>query len=119
MLRNQNGEHGLEDAAATTTGETAPFDVHEIVLRHRRDPSHLLAILHEVMAALGCVPPAVISELGALLGLPRAHVEGVVGFYAFFSSEPRGGFRVLFSDNVTDEMAGSVELRTRMLEAFR
>jgi len=119
MQRNSNGEHGLEDAAATTTGETAPFDVHEMVLRHQRDPSRLLAILHEVMAALGYVPPAIISELGTLLGLPRAHVEGVVGFYAFFSSEPRGCFRVLFSDNVTDEMAGSAELRARMLEAFR
>jgi [NiFe] hydrogenase diaphorase moiety large subunit len=45
-------------------------------------------------------------------------VEGVVGFYAFLSAEPRGQFRVLFSDNITDVMAGSVELRQRLLEAF-
>ncbi|HEU5074939.1 MAG TPA: NAD(P)H-dependent oxidoreductase subunit E [Polyangiaceae bacterium] len=119
MLRNPSGGQGPEGGAAAGGSEAARFDLHELVLRHRRDPSRLLAILHEVMAALGYVPPSAITELGNLLGLPRAQVEGVVGFYAFFHAEPRGRFRVLFSDNVTDEMAGSSELRARMLEAFR
>jgi [NiFe] hydrogenase diaphorase moiety large subunit len=42
----------------------------------------------------------------------------VVGFYSFFATEPRGRYRVLFSDNITDEMAGSDALRQRMLDAF-
>jgi len=71
------------------------------------------------MAVEGHVSPPVITELANRLGLARAHVEGVVGFYAFFDSKPQGRFRVLFSDNVTDEMAGSSALRQRMLEAFR
>lgn len=119
MLRHSNGEQGTEAGAAAGGFEAGSFDLHELVLRHRRDPSRLLAMLHEVMAAFGHVPPAIITELATLLGLSRGQVEGVVGFYAFFSAEPRGRFRVLFSDNVTDEMAGSSELRARMLEAFK
>ena len=90
-----------------------------ILTRHRYDPSRLVQMLREVMAADGFVSPAAITQLADALKVPRAHVEGVVGFYSFFASEPRGRFRVLFSDNVTDEMAGSAELRARMLDAFR
>jgi [NiFe] hydrogenase diaphorase moiety large subunit len=49
----------------------------------------------------------------------RGQVEGVVGFYAFFASEPRGRFTVLFSDGITDQLAGSVELREHMLSTFQ
>jgi [NiFe] hydrogenase diaphorase moiety large subunit len=105
---------GTGDVRAGVVG-----DLDALVARHGRDPSRLLPILHDVMADVGCVPPPIITEIARSLGIPRARVEGVVGFYSFLSSEPRGRFRVLFSDNITDEMAGSRELRARMLEAFR
>ena len=108
---------GHEVGIATGLG-AIPIDVTDLVARHHRDPSRLLPVLHDVMAALGRVSPPVITALAQALGIPRAHVEGVVGFYSFFSSEDRGRFRVLFSDNVTDEMAGSRALRARLLEAF-
>ena len=90
-----------------------------IVARHGGDPSRLVQILRDVMEIEGRVAPSVITALAELLGLPRGQVEGVVGFYAFFHSEDRGRYRVLFSDNITDEMAGSRALRQRMLDAFR
>lgn len=90
----------------------------EVLARHGNDPYRLVQILREVMAALGFIPPAVITDLARALGIPRGQVEGVVGFYSFFAAEPRGRFRILFSDNVTDVMAGSVELRQRLLTAF-
>jgi [NiFe] hydrogenase diaphorase moiety large subunit len=106
----------------TAAGSGGASAAHEgldaIVTRHESDPSRLLPILHDVMAAEGFVAPAAISELARRLGISRGQVEGVVGFYAFFASEPRGRFRVLFSDNVTDVMAGSLELAARLREAF-
>jgi [NiFe] hydrogenase diaphorase moiety large subunit len=71
------------------------------------------------MESRGHVPPPVITELAGALGISRGQVEGVVGFYAFFADQDRGRFRVFFSDNVTDEMAGGHELRQRLLDAFR
>jgi len=89
-----------------------------IVERHHGDPSRLLAILRDVMREEGTVSPETITVVARDLGVPRARVEGVAGFYSFFATEPRGRYRVLFSDNVTDVMAGSVDLRRRLLDAF-
>lgn len=90
-----------------------------VVARHHADPSRLVQILHDVMAVAGMVSPPVITELARVLGVSRGQVEGVVGFYSFFSEKDRGRFRVHFSDNITDQMAGSHELRRRLLDAFK
>jgi [NiFe] hydrogenase diaphorase moiety large subunit len=82
------------------------------------DPTRLVQLLREVMRAEGYVSPKRITALAETLGVPRAHVEGVAGFYSFFATEPRGRYRVLFSDNITDELAGSAALRQRLLDAF-
>jgi [NiFe] hydrogenase diaphorase moiety large subunit len=52
----------------------------------------------------------VLSEVAEGLGLPRARVEGVAGFYSFLHLAPVGRFRVLVSDDITDRFAGSEEL---------
>lgn len=93
-------------------------DLATIVTRHRHDPKRLIEILHDVTEAYGCVSKGTITELASMLAVPRGHVEGVVGFYAFFSDEPRGDYRVLFSDGTTDRMGGSVALLERMRASF-
>src|SRR5688572_28684392 len=111
---------GRLKGGAFIVSDAIPSDgtLNEIVSRHRGDASRLVQILHDVMAAQGHVSPSAISELARALGVSRGQVEGVAGFYAFFAGEDRGHFRVLFSDNITDEMGGSGELRARLLEAF-
>jgi len=95
------------------TGRLA--DVLEPILdRYRRDPTQLVQILRETQDALSYLPPAALTRIAAGLGLPRARVEGVAGFYSFFHLEPMGQYRVLFSDNITDRMLGSVELMDRL-----
>ncbi len=90
-----------------------------ILTHHRHDPTRLVQILREVMQQRGYLPPATLTQIASALHLSRAHVEGVAGFYAFFSCQNQGRFRVLFSDNITDQMCGSHELQRRMLDAFR
>jgi [NiFe] hydrogenase diaphorase moiety large subunit len=99
--------------------DAAEDDLKRIVATHRADGSRLVQILRDVMAVRGWISSRCMTELAAALALPYAHVAGVASFYSFFATEPRGRFRVLFSDNITDEMAGSHELRQRMLDAFR
>lgn len=94
-------------------------DLSGVLAKHRHDATRLVQILREVMAAEGYLRATTLTALAAALQIPRARVEGVAGFYAFFATEPRGRFRVLFSDNITDEMAGSHELRQRLLDAFQ
>ena len=94
-------------------------DLSGILTKHRHDSTRLVQILRDVMAAEGYLSAKCITALADALHLPRARVEGVAGFYSFFATEPRGRFRVLFSDNITDEMAGSIQLRQRLLDAFQ
>lgn len=93
-------------------------DLATIVHRHGHDPKRLVEILHDVTEAYGYVSKGAITELASRLAVPRGHVEGVVGFYTFFSDEPRGAYRVLFSDGTTDRMAGSLALLERMRASF-
>lgn len=85
-----------------------------ILDRHRCDPSDLLQILRDAQEQRGYVSTAAISYIARRTGLPRARVEGVAGFYSFLSTAPCGKYRVLFSDNITDRMAGSADLLDRL-----
>lgn len=89
-----------------------------LLLRHRHDPTRLVQILVDLMAANNRITAADITSIAHTLGLSRAHVEGVTDFYAFLGTKPRGRYHVLFSDNITDEMANSAALRQRLLDAF-
>lgn len=93
-------------------------DLSAALAKHQHDTTRLVQILRDLTEANGIITPKDITAIAEALSLPRGRVEGVAGFYAFFPTEPRGRFRVLFSDNVTDEMSGSVELRQRLLDAF-
>lgn len=94
-------------------------DLTGLLERHRHDPTRLVQMLREVQAEAGWISPPVITELAGRLGLPRARVEGVAGFYSFFATKPVGEYRVLFSDNVTDRFLGSEALRERLCAALK
>ncbi len=86
------------------------------VARHRQDPHYILQMLREIQEACDWIAPEAIDRLQQALGLPRTKVEGVAGFYSFLYTKPRGRYRVLFSDNITDRMLGNMELLRRMCE---
>lgn len=88
--------------------------IETILDRHGRDPTRLLQILIEVQEAAGWLAPETVTAAARGLGLSRAHVEGVAGFYSFLHTEPAGRYRVRFSDNITDRMLGSGELMEAM-----
>jgi len=81
-----------------------------ILARHQHNPHSLLQILREAQEHYGHIHGDAIDYLAEQLKLPRAQIEGVVGFYSFLYLEPRGEYRVLFSDNITDRMLGNLDL---------
>ena len=89
-----------------------------ILERYRSQPTALLQVLREAQEIDGWLPPATITYLAQRLGLPRARVEGVAGFYSFLHLERGGRYRVLFSDNITDRMAGNLELLDRLCSSL-
>ncbi len=89
-----------------------------IVAQHGADASRMLQILRDVQQACGWISSPAIDALSAELAVPRTKIEGVAGFYAFLSLQPRGRYRILFSDNVTDRMLGSPALLERLCNAL-
>jgi len=84
--------------------------VTDAITRNRRDPTRLVQILREVQTRYGYISADALTEIAAAIGVPRARVEGVAGFYSFLHTRPAGRYRVLFSDNITDRMQGSGRL---------
>jgi [NiFe] hydrogenase diaphorase moiety large subunit len=81
-----------------------------VVARYRADRHYILQMLREIQEACDWISPEAIDGLQEVLGLPRTKIEAVAGFYAFLYTRPRGRYRVLFSDNITDRMLGNLEL---------
>ncbi len=78
--------------------------------RHRHDPYELLQMLREVQEACGWIAPEAIDCIQSRLALPRSKILGLATFYSFLHVKPRGRYRILFSDNITDRMLGSVPM---------
>jgi len=89
-----------------------------IAQRYRGEASALLQILRDAQELEGWLPPATLTYLARLLKLPRARVEGVAGFYSFLHPKRASRYRVLFSDNITDRMAGNLELLDHFCNAL-
>ena len=53
-------------------------------------PGGLMPLLHELQAVLGHIPKKQVSEIASGMGLSRAEVHGVIGFYHDFKYERRG-----------------------------
>ena len=90
--------------------------VDDALTRHGADSTRLLQILIATQDRLDWLPPRAVTRLAAALGLSRARVEGVVGFYSFLYARPVGRYRVLFADNIVEEMQGAPALMRRLCE---
>ncbi|MBS1160376.1 MAG: hoxF [Proteobacteria bacterium] len=92
--------------------------IEQVLQRYQRRPDRLVQILHDIQDGLGYLSDATIALLAERLQISYAQVRSTRDFYAFFYSEDRGQYRILFSDNVTDRMAGNQALFQQMLDYF-
>ncbi len=85
-----------------------------ILARYNSQAVNLMQVLREAQECFGWLHPDAIDYLTQQLDVPRTRIEGVASFYSFFYLEPRGQYRVLFSDNITDRMLGNAGMMERM-----
>ncbi len=90
---------------ASVEGVTA-----DLLRQWEHDPYNLLQILIGVQQAFQHISSAAVDLIADKLLLPRANIEGVIGFYSFLHAQPRGLYDLLMSDNIVDQMSGSREL---------
>ena len=89
-----------------------------ILDHYRRDPNALLQILRDAQEAFDWISPEIRASLARALAIPTTRIDSLTEFYAHLYDAPRGRYRVLFADNITDRMAGAPALMARMLDHF-
>lgn len=80
------------------------------------DRTRLLDILLAVQKEFGCVDGASVDQVAGVVSVPRVDVEGVVTFYAFLSSEPKGQVTIRLCNDIIDEMKGAREVAAGLEE---
>ena len=88
--------------------------VNEICQAHGREAGAMMDIVRQVQARMGRVSEEAIDLIAAQCRVPRVDVAGVVSFYAFLSTAPKGQVVIRVCNDVIDRMAGA----DRVGEAF-
>ncbi|MDX1335420.1 MAG: NAD(P)H-dependent oxidoreductase subunit E, partial [Gammaproteobacteria bacterium] len=88
----------------------------ELRARWNKDPANLLQVLIELQQTYSYIPEESIELLSSKFQLTRAHIEGVIGFYSFLHTSPRGSYDILVSNNIVDQMLGSRDIANLLSE---
>jgi NADH:ubiquinone oxidoreductase subunit E len=66
-----------------------------VIAKYQAKPSNLIMILHAAQGIYGYLPFAVQKFIADKLSIPVSEVSGVVSFYSFFSTKPKGKHTIL------------------------
>jgi len=67
----------------------------EVIAKYEAKPSNLIMILHESQGIYGYLPYVVQKFIAGKLNIPVSDVSGVVSFYSFFSTKPKGKHTIM------------------------
>lgn len=62
----------------------------EVLRRYQGSPGGLIPVLQQAQGIFGYLPEVALKRIAKDLGKPYSEVAGVVSFYSFFSTVPRG-----------------------------
>jgi NADH:ubiquinone oxidoreductase subunit E len=62
----------------------------EIIASYKEKPGALIPVLQIAQGLFGYLPEVALKRVALGMGKPYSEVAGVVGFYSFFSTVPRG-----------------------------
>jgi [NiFe] hydrogenase diaphorase moiety large subunit len=93
--------------------------VKQLSKKYQQQPTALLMLLREVQAHYQHIPPQVITQLVDELAIPKTQITGVIEFYSFLSSEPRGRYDIYISDSITDAMLGKQTITQYLCEKLQ
>jgi len=72
--------------------------------------ARLLQTLCSIQQRYSYIPEHAVHLLTDKIHIPPDEIRSVIDFYSFLHNEPRGDFDIVFSDNITDRMLGSINL---------
>ncbi len=64
--------------------------IDDILVRNQNSPGSTMVVLNEIQEKVGYIPNDVQRYVARVLGVPLSTIHGVVSFYSFFTTKPRG-----------------------------
>jgi NADH:ubiquinone oxidoreductase 24 kD subunit len=81
-------------ATVEITEEQMLEQLEDVLTEYREKPGALIPILQTAQTMFGYLPRGALRRIATVLDKPFSEVAGVVGFYSFFSTVPRGKYLV-------------------------
>jgi NADH-quinone oxidoreductase subunit E len=87
----------------------------DILERHERNPSNLIAILQEIQDAYSYLPEDIMTYVATALEISPGTVFGVATFYSHFTLEPKGKYVIKVCDGTachvkkSDDIINTIE----------
>jgi len=91
----QTMELGASPSNKESSTEYAPRilrDIQEIIGRNSGKSGALIRVLQQSQESVGYLPPQVLMTISQDMKVPLSEVNGVVSFYNFFTTVPRGKY---------------------------
>lgn len=70
--------------------------IDQIIDHHKHIPGSTMVVLNKLQEQIGYISPAMQVYVAKRLGKPISHIHGVVSFYSFFTTKPRGKHTIKF-----------------------
>ena len=93
----------LEDPSLKNT-------IDSIILANRNKKGNLMVILNEVQNSIGFVSEDIQRYISGQLKIPLSKVHGVISFYSFFTTKPRGLHTIKFCMGTACYVGGAPQL---------
>jgi len=84
--------------------------IDQAILENKERPGAVMLVLNEVQGKIGHVSPFMQVYIARNLNVPLGQVHGVVTFYSFFKTQPRGKHTIKFCLGTACYVAGVPQL---------
>ena len=84
--------------------------IDEIIVSNKKRPGATMVVLNEIQSEIGFISSSVQNYVAAELNVPASVVHGVVTFYSFFTTTPRGKHTIKFCMGTACYVGGTPQL---------
>lgn len=84
--------------------------IDDILHKHKDNPGATMVVLNEIQSKIGFISGKMQVYVAQQLRLPTSTVHGVVSFYSFFTTSPRGKHTVKFCMGTACYVGGASQL---------
>lgn len=92
--------------------------IDQIIEKNRERKGSTMVILNELQNRIGFITPAMQAYTARQLDVPLGAIHGVVTFYSFFSTQPRGAHTIKFCMGTACYVGGTPQIVEKAKQAL-